>query len=583
MVDAPPGEEYLEIRAPDGVTRRVTLSPDSPTLLGRAVGAHVLLESTAVSRQHAEIARDPASGRWRLRDLGSRNGTLVNGLAVRDHLLAPGDIIRIGSFDLALIDPAALNGDGPPATYSSGTNLLLSDDATGRISTLKDLEPPRVSAGHLTTLNDLSRDLLAADQPHDRALLLCSLLVSPQFLGEWAMLLRLDKADPDAPPHPLSDPQRAARPRGPGPAAAADAMPPPVSRTLLRAVARHGEPALASNVQSAQSLPSNVEMSIAPGVMAMAAVACPTRGDDATLDVLYVTLPPQCGTGEWLALATLAGKQYQQAEQAWAARARAADHAALERELGQARQIQLRLVPKPAALAPLRDRGVDVAVGFEPSRYVGGDYVDALTLRDGRVLLVLGDVCGHGLAAALVTSAVHTLVHAAVRAGADLRQLVDGLGHHLRETLGGDSFVTFVAVALDPATGAIECLNAGHPAPLVVAADGTPRSLRVGGNLPLGLVADGEFDDDELEVETAQLAPGEILMIFSDGLSEQPDAAGKMLGIAGLRSRFQELCAAAPPAAPAQALAAELSNFLSARQAGRPPEDDQSFLLARRI
>ena len=94
-----------------------------------------------------------------------------------------------------------------------------------------------------------------------------------------------------------------------------------LSRSLLRAVARQGESVLAGNMSAGSA--ADVEISIAPGAMAMSAIACPLgQADGDLLDLLYVTLPPQYGTGEWLALASMAAKQYQQAEQTWAARTR---------------------------------------------------------------------------------------------------------------------------------------------------------------------------------------------------------------------------------------------------------------------
>src|SRR5258706_14702711 len=108
-----------------------------------------------------------------------------------------------------------------------------------------------------------------------------------------------------------------------------------------------------------------------------------------------------------------------------------------------------------------------------------------MLMKDGRVLLALADVCGHGLAAALVTSAVPTLIHAAVRRGADLLELVDGLNQHLCETLAGDSFVTFTALAVNPADGSMQYTNAGHPPPLVISRSGEVRQRPFRQNLPL--------------------------------------------------------------------------------------------------
>jgi serine phosphatase RsbU (regulator of sigma subunit) len=560
--DRAPGNAFLDIRSGDGVDRRVALA-GAAALIGRAVDSQVLLESTTVSRHHAQLTQD-ASGRWQIRDLGSRNGTLINGHAIKEQLLRPGDQIQIGSFELTF----AAHADAPThPTLPASTGLFLSDELS-RLSTLKDLEPPRVAASHLTTLNQLSQALLITPDPRERALKLCQMMTNPQFHGDWAVLLRVTR-DTSAEPTPelLCDPQRAATPHALGQMLH-------VSRSLLRAVARQGEAVLAGNIGSGGG-GADVEMSIAPGAMALAAVGCPLQQDDKALDLLYVTLPPQYGTGEWLALASLAAKQYQQAEQSWAARTRDADHAALERELKGAREIQQRLVPKAEALAAFKERGIDVAVGFAPSRWVGGDYVDAMLMKDGRVLLALADVCGHGLAAALVTSAVHTLIHAAVRRGADLLELVDGLNQHLCETLSGDSFVTFIALAVNPADGSMQYANAGHPPPLVVSRSGEVRHLPFGHNPPLGI------DAAPIEDRSEQLAPGELLAIYSDGLNEQTDGSGAMLGIPALKEKLRTI--AISGASAADALARQLDEFLAQRRGDRPPNDDQSFLLAVRI
>jgi sigma-B regulation protein RsbU (phosphoserine phosphatase) len=559
-------QPFLDIRADDGASRRIPLL-HSQALIGRSSESEVLLESTTVSRQHARLTRDPA-GRWDIHDLGSRNGTLVNGQLVKERALRAGDRIQIGSFQLTLVIPSDTPRPTPPRASATGTSFYLSDEA-GRLSTLRDLEPPRVAASHLTTLNQLSHELLLSPDPAERALRLCRLMVSPQFHGDWAVLLRV-RRDPSADPSPemLCEAQHAASTHGPQQSLH-------LSRSLLRAVARQGEAVLAGNA-SAHGSAADVEISIAPGAMAMAAIACPlNQADGELLDLLYVTLPPQYGTGEWLALASLAAKQYQQAEQTWAARTRDANHAALERELQGAREIQLRLVPKRDALAAFHDRGIDVAVGFCPSRFVGGDYVDALPMKDGRVLLALADVCGHGLAAALITSAVHTLIHAAVRRGADLLELADGLNQHLCETLARDSFVTFTALALNPADGTMQYVNAGHPPPVVIRADGGVRPLPAGLNLPLGL------DPAPLESQAQQLDKGELLAIYSDGLNEQTNHAGAMLGVPALIEKIQSICTTSPNKT-AVASAEELDQFLSDRRGNRPPNDDQSFLLARR-
>jgi sigma-B regulation protein RsbU (phosphoserine phosphatase) len=316
-------------------------------------------------------------------------------------------------------------------------------------------------------------------------------------------------------------------------------------------------------------------LSIAPAVASMAAAACPLRTTADEVDVLYVSLPPECGTAEWLALVSLAAEQYQVAEEAWAARAAAADHAALERELAKAMQIQRRLVPDGRSLATCRETGIDAAVGFLPCREVGGDYVDVVPTGDGRALAVVADVSGHGLAAALVSSTVHALVRASARGGQDLQVLADGLNRHLCETLPGDTFVTFVAALIDPGDARVRFMNAGHPPALVVGVDGAVRRVVCGQNLPLGLDATAPLEGCE-----AQLEPGEVLLLYTDGLIEQPDEAGMALGIHGLVEALGEAWREASGEVTGVGMA--LEGALARRQGSRARDDDQSFLLAAR-
>src|SRR5207237_776453 len=112
--------------------------------------------------------------------------------------------------------------------------------------------------------------------------------------------------------------------------------------------------------------------------------------------------------------------------------------------------------------------GLDVAIGFVPCQAVGGDYVDALRMGDGRVLLAVADVCGKGMAAALVASSVYTLVHSGVQARMAFRPLMEHVNRYLCDTLTAGSFVTMFAAAIDPQTGEMEYANAGHPPALVL-------------------------------------------------------------------------------------------------------------------
>jgi serine phosphatase RsbU (regulator of sigma subunit) len=302
----------------------------------------------------------------------------------------------------------------------------------------------------------------------------------------------------------------------------------------------------------------------------MSIVACPLGSDDQFLDVLYVVLPVEYGTGEWLALVQLASEEYRQAEMTWAAREQAESNAAIEHELEKGRQIQLRLVAKDVNID-----GIDVGIGFQPCQWVGGDYVDAVATGDGRVFLTVADVCGKGLQAALITSSLHTMVHTNVMSGFELADMIRRLNHYLCQTLPDDSFVSMIAIVLDLATGEFQCVNAGHPPAILIGESAEPKHLQSGVNPPLGL------DQVDYGIDNGKLDHDRVLAMYTDGLTEMRDAeSGEMLGIEGVESCIRNLWSS-NQSQPAQTIAESLTRFLDERRGRHFAADDQTFLLAR--
>jgi sigma-B regulation protein RsbU (phosphoserine phosphatase) len=275
------------------------------------------------------------------------------------------------------------------------------------------------------------------------------------------------------------------------------------------------------------------------------------------------------GSVEWLTLIALAGEQYEQAEAAWAARAAAEQRAALERELNLARRVQARTVPQRCDTDP-----IDWAVAFQPCLSVGGDYVDMICRADGKVLMIIADVSGKGMHAALVTAALHAVTHTSARSGCDLMETMVATNRHLNAFLPGGSFVTSVALLLDPKTRAGECINCGHPPVFAGLGSGAVREIEGGENPPLGILEDAPSQS------AFQLAPGEWIFLYTDGLTEMRNPSGGMLGIEPLRQQYVRLCKA-KAAAPASDFASELTKFLDSYHGDAVADDDRTFLVAR--
>jgi len=545
-----PWKGFLDIRLNNGSLSRRLLA-ESHVVIGRVPGVQLVLDHHTVSRRHAEMFCDPF-GRWWIRDLGSTNGTLVNDEPVTEKVLQPSDKIAIGDFTLTFYIE--------PRTESRARRgaVALEDDKPTAIRTLMDFDPPKLAAEHLHILMEFSRRLINVDDPAERLGALCQLMVQNDFHGSMAVALKVKAGTPTM----LSRPYR---PGGYHPEEQ-----PYISRRVLGKLHETHEPVLAGNLISHGGGKHSVELTMSRDVMALWVVACPIQIQDDEMDVLYVTLPPECGSVEWLSLISLAARVFQQSEEAWTSRQHAQAHAAIERELETARQIQHNLVPKKKDFP-----AIDIAFAFEPCKWVGGDYVDVVPMQDGRILFAVADVCGKGLQAALITSSLHTMVHATADSGRSLPELMERVNRYFCEWLPNHSFVTMIAVAIDPVTGSTECVNAGHPPPIVAVPGGSFRYMQSGVNPALGMAV------TTMESEEGVLASGEVLAMYTDGLTELRNSSKDMLGLERLSEGFAQICANVQGQG-VHVIAAGLNQMLEAFRGDQLPEDDRAFLLARR-
>ena len=520
-------------------------------IVGRNETAQVFLDHDTVSRPHAQLTCGPF-GRWWIHDLGSTNGTYVNGTRVKERMLNPGDEVRIGDYTLRLSLPRqpALSTT-PPAQPTPVVSDTYDDMSPVPASSR---EAPRIDATLLSTAMALGRRLMTIEDPRGRLEELCNFLIGRDFPAVAAIALRMRGRDELKVLH------------GPvhrnGPAAVGGHY----SRRVLQAVWQDRDAVLATN---ATSLKHVKKITLPGSIRPMAVVACPIWADDERLDVLYVELPATHGTDEWRTLVTLVADAYKQADLMWDMRRHVRSSAFVERELEMARQIQDSLVPTR------RFDLLDVAIGYEPCRWVGGDYVDATTLPDGRILLAVADVCGKGLQAALVASSLHTMVNATMEAGGGMVDMMGRINRYLMSYLPNHSFVTIACVALDPATGVLECVNAGHPPPFIVKRDGSMRPLQSERNLALGIA------DMPLEVERTALAGDEVLLLYTDGLTELIDESKNLMGEERFASAVRSIVADNGHQS-AERLKNAILRMIEDYRGWQLANDDTTFLVARR-
>jgi CHASE2 domain-containing sensor protein len=187
---------------------------------------------------------------------------------------------------------------------------------------------------------------------------------------------------------------------------------------------------------------------------------------------------------------------------------------AVEQELAVARRVQQDLLPKqPLVAGDLEVSGMNL-----PCYAVGGDYFDYYTLNDGRIALAIGDVAGKGVPAALLMSKLQATLRGETSHEVTVPEVPERANRLLMESMEGSSkFVTFFYGALEPDTRRLRYSNAGHNPPYLLRADGTLEQLETGGLL-LGIFPHATYDEGVVE-----LKPGDVIVLFTDGVTEAED------------------------------------------------------------
>lgn len=239
----------------------------------------------------------------------------------------------------------------------------------------------------------------------------------------------------------------------------------------------------------------------------------------------------------------------------------AAQKAAVDRELTIAHNIQMALLPKPFP----DHSDVDLYASQTPARDVGGDLYDYF-VHDGRLVFCIGDVSGKGVPAALLMAVMRSMFRSEARRACSAAEIVGTMNRNLSEEYAGGDFVTMFVGILDLASGHLDYCNAGHEAPLV-----SGQLLDVKRNLPVGALSDWAYEGQQ-----TQLKPGDMLFLYTDGLSEAMNNKGELLG----RQRVQQLASEH-----SQDTAQQLVELMEAevhRHAGDAEQNDDITLLAIR-
>ncbi len=247
----------------------------------------------------------------------------------------------------------------------------------------------------------------------------------------------------------------------------------------------------------------------------------------------------------------------------------------LESELEIAREVQAQLFPKQAPSL----RGLELAGLCHPARIVSGDYYDFVSFGESRVALAIGDIAGKGISAALLMASIQSAMRAQLyqgrdRAGQDglsTAAMVAQLNRQLFESTAAQSYATFCYAVYDDAEGRLTYTNAGHLPPVIVGRDGVRRLDR--GGLVLGI-----FPEAPYEQESVILHPGDLLVAFTDGITEPEDSYGSQFGEERLLETLERVRDRSP-----QEVAAAVMEAVEAWSDSPEARDDMTLLVARRL
>ncbi|MEM8835502.1 MAG: SpoIIE family protein phosphatase [Planctomycetota bacterium] len=468
---------------------------ERPLVLGRGSSADLVLPDPSVSRRHVELRAD--AGSWTVTDLGSRHGTMVNGVP-----LAPAEPTPLNEGDQLRIGPFALRARRPGSGTVGATTIEDIGVSMSSAEAIPQTELTGLAQQRLDVLLAAAEEFGKADGTED---LWARLLdATRRATGcDRAHVLRSSPGSRDVEvvaPQP-ADPRESPR----------------VSRSLVSMAARGWMAQLTGEQQVAHHAQSVIDLGI------QSALCAPIFLGDSVEALLYVdaragerSIEKDAATF-CKSLASLAGLALADIKRLELERERAQ----LRRDLDVAREAQRRIMPP--------ERGtigsVRYAVIARPGRVVAGDLFDVVELDNGRTSVFLGDVSGKGVGAAMTMAMVQTHIRVALRQHVSLARVVDDVNRSLHARSSAGTFVTLWIGLIDPATRSMEYVDAGHGYWCSLAQSDVRHLSADSDGMPIGIQPDTTYEANHISFDE-----GERVLVFSDGVAEQRGPDGPMFG-----------------------------------------------------
>jgi serine phosphatase RsbU (regulator of sigma subunit) len=493
----------ITIESADGSRQRYKVVKDRVTI-GRSRDCDIFLPDQWLSRHHAEVRRRP-DGAF-LADLRSKNGTLLNGERVAaERPLRHGDVISLGEHRLTFSED-----EEPPEETAApeGTRIFSAREITDISKPAATADDLRRQNRVLMVLHSAAKELFEHRPMQDLFDKIMNLIFETVGPERCAILLR--EGDPPR------DVVKASRSRQGQPIES-------VSRSIARQVVQDKVSLFIPNILE-DALFSTQDSILSTGIRS--AICAPlwytqsSGGGDAVIGLIYLDslIGSRSFDEEDLTIVTLLANLAATRIENARLLEESLEKRRMEDDMRVASEIQRGLLPSSAPALP----GYSLCGVNFPCRTVGGDYYD-FELEDGHLLFALGDVSGKGTGAALLM----TMLRAAVRASWTEPRLAEAatrINRTVAQNVPNNKFVTFFLARLDPGTGRVTYVNAGHNPPVLVRGSGELETLAEGG-MVLGLFESAPYVQGE-----THLAPSDTLVVFSDGVTETWDSQDEEFG-----------------------------------------------------
>ena len=557
---------FLSTSSQNSGTQRFELKEDS-TNLGRHPDCHIVVDAGAVSRFHAKVNRRGES--YYVEDSGSRNGTFLNGQLIKDaEMLREGDRIRISEVELIFhLDsvPAFASGGSRDMTFDgSSFGVMMVDDDSGprgsqkveyRTSTdgLKMAATAEAKLEALMRINKNLSNTLALDDVLPKVIESLFDIFPSADRGFIVMKGEDNVLTPRwVKTRKSNDETKTVR----------------ISRTIIQQVMESGQAIL--SLDASEDSRFHAAESIADFSIKSMMCAPLSDGNGNIFGALQIDSTQGRGQFRDEDADLLAGVAMQAGivinnaslhEQALAQRE-------VEQDLKLAIDVQKAFLPQSPPDAP----GFRVSSYYQAAHHIGGDYFDYIHFKDGRVAIVVADVVGHGVAAAMFMAKLSAETRFCLANDNDLSQAVERLNDRM-SNLDVERFVTFLLVVIDPKADTAHIVNAGHMPPIVRSA-ATGEISEPGeeeSGLPIAI-------DTGMEYETVSIpfTKGDIAVMYTDGVNEAMNAADEEFSMVKVRELTKQ-------GGDAETVSERIVSAVLEHVGDAPPFDDMCLVIVERI